>query len=87
MDYEELYKDALERARQVHTTNVDENKKSTEYIFPELKESEDEKIRKDILSFAENMLKNNISKAQKDKFKFWISWLEKQGRCRDKASQ
>lgn len=41
MDYEKLYKDALERARQVHTTNVDENKKSTEYIFPELKESED----------------------------------------------
>lgn len=79
MDYKKKYEEALGRARQVHTTNVDENKKSTEYIFPELKESEDEKIRKDILSFAENMLKNNISKAQKDKFKFWISWLEKQG--------
>lgn len=79
MDYKKKYEEALERARKVHTTNVDENKKSTEYIFPDLKESEDEKIRKDILSFAENMLKNNISKAQKDKFKFWISWLEKQG--------
>ena len=48
MDYKKAYNEALERARQVHTTNVDENKKSTEYIFPELAESENERIRKAI---------------------------------------
>ena len=46
-------------------------------MFPILVENEDERIRKDILSFAEGMLKNNISKTQKDKFASWVTWLEK----------
>jgi hypothetical protein len=46
-------------------------------IFPELKESEDEKIRKDIVTYLKSILSN---KKYGDKFiETWISWLEKQG--------
>ena len=61
--------------------NPDENGFITIYpqeIFPELTESEDEKIRKDILSFAQSMLKLNIEKTQKDRFESWVTWLENQ---------
>ena len=73
MNYEQLYKEALERARQVHTTNVDENKKSTEYIFPELKESEDERIRKAIICYIGYGQHCGVSNID------MIAWLEKQG--------
>lgn len=59
MDYEKEYKDALERARGFHS--VDENntmkvyaKGTMEYLFPVLKESEDEKIRKEKTSPIQN---------------------------------
>jgi hypothetical protein len=43
MDYEKAYKDALERAKNVHKYSSDLAEiKRTEYIFPELKESEGE---------------------------------------------
>lgn len=80
MDYKKEYIEALERARQVHATNVDENKKSTEYIFPELKESNDEKIRKWLLNFVQGLPDEgldfhfyNLNKEQV------LAWLEKQG--------
>lgn len=80
MDYEKAYNEALERARQVHTTNVDENKKSTEYIFPELKESEDERIRKVLVELVKCnercgyfMINNTTTSAM-------LAWLEKQGK-------
>lgn len=44
--------------------------KTLEFLFPELKESEDEKIRKEIIEYikTENPYRND-----------WITWLEKQG--------
>lgn len=52
--------------------------KDIEYYFPELKENEDEKIRKDIISYlrSEKIVKRYISDIEFDK---WIAWLEKQG--------
>lgn len=57
MDYEKEYKEALERAKKLATDlpngrndrlyHVDD----LEYIFPVLKESEDEKVRKCLLSY------------------------------------
>ena len=45
MDYEKKYKEALERAKGVIEQNplMEYLKKGIEYIFPELKESEDDK--------------------------------------------
>ena len=69
MDYEKKYKEALERARQFsEKPYLEDSKGIVDYIFPELKESEDERIRKEIISMFETL-------DRKD----WIAWLEKQG--------
>ena len=79
MDYERKYKLALERAREQY------NKRTPLYdiesIFPELKDSEDERIRKWCISHFNaciNVIKDN------DEYKEYLSnkviaWLEKQG--------
>ena len=48
-----LYDEALERAKKINKCEADDRKPGTsicEYIFPELKESEDDHIRKEIVS-------------------------------------
>lgn len=53
MDYEKKYKEALDWARKVYPHTCGNEKEDLEHFFPELKESEDERIRKflvDILS-------------------------------------
>lgn len=73
MDYKKKYEDALERARQVHNTNMDENKKSIEYIFPELKESEDEKVRKWLIDWANTVHWSEQFSVTKEQV---LAWLE-----------
>ena len=72
MDYEKLYKEALERAKNLHkdAIDMDENirAKQCEIIFPKLKESEDEKIRGAIIDHLKDYNLNE-----------WAVWLEKQG--------
>lgn len=74
MKYEQKYKQALERARKVYIP-IENN--ILDDIFPELAESEDEKIQKDIISYLKNekIVKKYISDIEIDK---WIAWLEKQ---------
>lgn len=70
MDYEKRYKEALERARELYSQHwVEWSDKDIENIFPELKESEDEKVRKEIIEYIK------IGTYRED----WIAWLEKQG--------
>jgi hypothetical protein len=47
-----------------------------EWLFPELKKSEDERIRKELLDYFKNKFKKYPSD---HKFSVWIAWLEKQG--------
>ena len=75
-DYKKMYEDALERAKGLKT---DACKDVAEYIFPELLESEDEKIRKYIIwhlkhtrTYLDNSVNNHVEEA--------IAWLEKQGK-------
>ena len=80
MDYEKKYKEALERARAINNGETTGALGETvcEFIFPELKESEDEKIRKDIIDHLQFLAKYCIeSMPNVDK---WIAWLEKQGK-------
>lgn len=73
MDYEKKYNEALERARQFSEHPLQEDSSNiVEYIFPELQESEDERIRKEILQ----SIRDNMAVIHKDKC---IAWLEKQG--------
>ena len=90
-NYEEKYKKALGRAiaqqeTYIHLGNVSAAK-AIENIFPELRESEDERIRKELierfnweLKGAEEQDAAGCSR-QKDiaMFKRGLAWLEKQG--------
>ena len=54
--------------------------KTLEYLFPELKVSEDEKIRREILEHCRNQAEPYIQLGCKcAKIQSWIDWLEKQG--------
>ena len=54
--YEKKYKEALEKAKKLHkdaiTLQLEQDIKDYEYIFPELAESEDERIRKELLEHS-----------------------------------
>ena len=92
MDHEKAYKEALERAKEYL-----ENSASTgasmyavndalKGIFPELAESEDERIRKEILDFIQLCLSRTdfgsrsiaLRKEDAEMFEKWIAYLEKQ---------
>ena len=81
MDYEKKYKEAIERAKGVIEQNplMEYLKKGIEYIFPELKESEDDRMR----AMA---IKAVYAPEAQSCIKSWginpddvIAWLEKQG--------
>lgn len=78
MNYKEKYKQALERAKKLYEQGT--ITESLGYVFPELKESEDERIKKTIIRFFKDNYPNEtemydgsvtVGKA--------LAWLEKQG--------
>ena len=76
------YDEAIKRVENIKTGKCETTFVFTEglfeHIFPELKESEDEKIRKDIIDHLQFLAKYCIeSMPNVDK---WIAWLEKQGK-------
>lgn len=78
MDYEKEYKEALERARDVYTYYCDDREqlRKIESIFPVLKESEDERIKREIIEYVKTGTYRND----------WLAWLEKQGQVKDSAN-
>lgn len=85
-DYKKKYEDALERAKHytLYSTNRSETaepiKSAVESIFPELKESEDELMRKEAIAIIKQY--NIICDREGDKCYTAdrvIAWLEKQG--------
>lgn len=86
MDYEKKYKEALERARKIENkepVDVPDGTSIPVAIFPELKESEDERIRKELIrafkSFNSIKVWNGIERTN------ILAWLEKQGNNADKV--
>ena len=70
------YDEALERARKVYLTGLDENKKSAKYIFPELERYEDEKLKEELIGYFTNG-KEYLSLCSFDK-KSILDWLGRQ---------
>lgn len=70
------YDEAIERAKKLYSKGI------AEEIFPELKESEDDKIRKEIIS----ILRNAYWTSNKNRFNELVAWFEKQ-RDKDKLIQ
>lgn len=81
MDYKEKYEQALSRARQFSEKPLLEDSAGiVEYIFPELAKSEDESIRKKLISYFSSVkgfstLEYNYGISNEDA----VAWLEKQG--------
>ncbi len=81
MNYERKYKEALEWMRSVYNGLQGATKEDAEHYFPELQESEDERIRKDIIRVFKGEIKF-ISEKENERY---IAWLEKQGKPKDKG--
>ena len=79
-NYEKLYKEALERAKYLKENTDSVGAKDIsynfEYIFPELRESEDEKIRKAMIKYFEDIEQvPTVNGFGRNEF---LAWLEKQ---------
>ena len=78
MDYKKEYEQAIERAKGIYNETIVPTptaKGTCEYIFPELKESEDESIRKELIQYLKdypNLPNGNYSRSD------FSAWLEKQ---------
>lgn len=84
MNYEEKYKNALDRARKelqecVHKDCDDMTRRTAitiiKNLFPELKESEDDRIKREILDYINELANLKNEKIHTE----WLDWLEKQG--------
>ena len=75
------YDKAIEKIMYVieHGVSPVLNKEDLQDIFPELKESEDDKIRKAIIHYLNDSIGEGFKeKKKKDKIIRWIEWLEEQ---------
>jgi len=87
MDYKEKYVQALERARQFsEKPYLEDSAGIVEYIFPELSESKDERIRKRLAEYFEGYYdrfatdRNHVNVHWEGlEVKEILAWLEKQG--------
>ena len=74
------YKEKLEEAKRLYeSANVDQ-KHVIETLFPELKESEEERIRKALINYLITDEDNGVSKVGQIPIDNVIAWLEKQGK-------
>lgn len=74
MNYEEKYKQALERAKKLYEQGT--ITESLGYVFPELQESEDERIKREIIAYI-----NELADLKNEKIPTkWLAWLEEQGK-------
>lgn len=77
MDYEKKYESALERARDVLNKEYVE-RATMEYLFPKLKESEDECIRRALCRFVHDTTSDELWVNYKVHKAETLAWLEKQ---------
>ena len=75
MDYEQKYKEALRKASKIHRDDEPEMQRYMEVLFPELKEPNDESIRKSLIKHFreyESCTFDGLTSAEV------LRWLEKQ---------
>lgn len=78
-DYKKKYEQAMLRMNKwVEGSEIIDPKEVAEFVFPELKESEDERIRKELINFFSKGAEYDSS-TNGIKDRNIIAWLEKQG--------
>lgn len=81
MNYEKKYFDALERASKLRVQNpFDTVSQMMEHVFPDLKESEDERIRKGLIKAVSRTFEGNKLFGTDVTREEALAWLEKQGK-------
>ena len=78
-DYEKAYKEALNWMRSIYPTMQGADREDAEHHFPELKESEDERIRKMLIKIYKKADIGGEIFGEGITYKQVIAWLEKQG--------
>ena len=76
MNYEEKYKNALGWMQSLYDGLHGKTREEAERYFPELVESEDERIKKELISFLQLPHPQFVGERKQEK---WLTWLEKQG--------
>lgn len=81
-NYENLYKNALERARVwKEKSGMPADKQGIlDDIFPELAGSEDEQIRKELTKHLKEGVEGYMPAGDSSDYRRWLDWLEKQGK-------
>lgn len=79
MDYERKYKEALEWMQSLYSGLHGATKEEAEKYFPELKDSEDERIVKCLLNYFNHVRYNGLDLKGTDVDEV-IVWLEKQSK-------
>lgn len=74
MDYEKKYNEALAWMRELYPGLHGATKEDAEHYFPELLESEDERMRKELIEY----LRGDLDDITTDDTDRWINWLERQ---------
>lgn len=80
MDYEKEYKKRLDDARYWHDVSEGDIPAVLEEIFSELREGEDERIRKEILEYFQQFENEELRGVN---ISDWIAWLEKQNETKE----
>ena len=85
MDYEKAYKEAIKRAKAMIEVAEKEEEvyKSAITIFPELAESEDERIRKVLIDLVKCNERSGYTLLNNVTTDSILAWLEKQGKHKD----
>ena len=78
MDYEKAYKESFEAAKGLHDAGNALTKRQMEIVFPQLRESEDERIRKAIVHLLEVASEAYLIDATGLKKEQFLAYLEKQ---------
>jgi len=71
------YDEIREKANKMHYENCEACQMCIEELIPELKESEDDKIRKAIINEISLLEKESVIEQEKNVYQSWIAWLEK----------
>ena len=85
MDYEKAYKETIDKLRKLHndwSSTQNRAAKEIELAFPELGESEDEKIRKGLIEHLKELKEQSVEGSHlkhPEHYDAWIAWLKKQG--------
>lgn len=72
-------KEKLEKAKELYPTANADQRYVLECLFPELAESEDERIRKEMLNVFKQLDEGTTICGRNYDYAKWIAWLEKQG--------